>query len=522
MVIEELIAINESLSKQVQDLQQDHETLAKENLWLREQLEATLNRLYGRKSERFDPNQLSLFSSLSQDPTSPQEPPEEEKSAPPKRKGHGRRKFPKHLPRDVQRCTLTADEQHCPECGERMKEIGQEACERGHVIPPRILVRRFEKIKYGCPQGHAIKVAQAPPGLIDRCKYEPSVYAYVAVSKYCDHIPLTRMAGIFKRYGLDLPKSTMWDMLVRVHEIAADPILAQMRKELLEEPILEVDETPVTVLIKGQKGSEQGYVWTWRRNHKILFQFTRSRSRDGPREFLGSWVGKLVSDGFVVYYSISKENGLVCVGCWAHARRKIHEAVKVGTFAAEPLLRLMNRLFRLESAVTNRAKAQDLSEAQTLALRRDVRARRSTSLIDRIKTEAQKLRASRSSLEKSKLGKALTYLDNQWSPLTQFLDDPRLPIHNNASEQSIRHVVIGRNNWQFLGSPRGGEVAVALYSLFYSCKAIGLDPAAYLEGVLIGVSQTADVGELTPWAWAKSHPEHLIEKPHVLGVGAAS
>ncbi|NCQ35721.1 transposase, partial [bacterium] len=113
-----------------------------------------------------------------------------------------------------------------------MHEIGVEATERGRLIPAQLVVDRFERKKYACPHGHGIKTAELPMGVVDGAKYDASVFAHVAVAKYQDHQPLNRLEGIFKRYGFKLPKQTMWDMLVRVDELVAQPVLQQMREEL--------------------------------------------------------------------------------------------------------------------------------------------------------------------------------------------------------------------------------------------------------------------------------------------------
>ena len=113
------------------------------------------------------------------------------------------------------------------------------------------------------------------------------------------------------------------------------------------------------------------------------------------------------------------------------------------------------------------------------------------------------LDGARSTLPKSKLGKALKYLFNQRAPLTVFLEDARVPIHNNDAERDLRHVVTGRKNWLVFGSTRGGEVACRLYSLMLSCRQNGVDPEAYLADVLMAVATTpaSEIASLTPWAW---------------------
>ena len=170
------------------------------------------------------------------------------------------------------------------------------------------------------------------------------------------------------------------------------------------------------------------------------------------------------------------------------------------------MIRPVQRLFRLERAMERRAVAKRLPEPALLELRRRVRAARSRVVIERIYAEAAVLWDLRSTLPKSKLGKALRYLFNQREPLTTFLGDPRLPIHNNDTERDLRHVALGRKNWMVFASPRGGEVASRLYSLMLSCRRAGVNPEAYLEDVLVRVTTTpaSEIASLTPWAWKRA------------------
>ena len=184
-----------------------------------------------------------------------------------------------------------------------------------------------------------------------------------------------------------------------------------------------------------------------------------------------------------------------------------------GSKDAARLLVPIQRLFRLERAMQRRVDDGDLGHDAHLGLRRDVRARRSAKLIDKVYALVNELFLERSTLPKSLLGKSVTYLANQEEPLRRFLQDERLPIHNNDTERALRHLAVGRKNWMVFGSPRGGGVACNLYSLMLSCRALGIDPEAYLTDALTRVATTpmSEVASLTPWAWADAHPEARVE-----------
>ena len=473
-----------------------------------EQMNILKRGLYGRSSERIDPDQLALFDETGLRPAvdpEPELPPVEK----PRKKGHGRASFREDLPRETIELDLAPEDRICPDCDVALKPMGEDVTERGHFIPSKIVVRRYVKKKYGCPEGHVVRTAEAPPALIERCKYEPSVYAHLVTAKYCDHLPLHRLSGIFKRYGVHLPKQTMWDMLCRVDELVAQPVLKQMREEILQHLHLHADETPVVLRNEDEKGTRQSFAWLYRTlDDKVIVDFRLSRGRDGPKSFLGKYGGTMIMDGYSGYDEVVRQNGIRRAGCWSHARRKFKEALDTGSQEAIRVLAAVQRLFWIERSVLTRAKDRDLSRADIWLLRQQVRARRSSVVMDRIYREAEVLHADARTLPKSALGKAIKYLFGQETPLRLFLDDPRLPIHNNDAERDIRHLAIGRKNWLVFGSPKGGEVACRLYSLVISAKAAGIDPEAYFADILerIAVTPASRVCELTPWAWAARNP----------------
>lgn len=504
----------EEAIQQIEVLSRKLDGMSRENQILWEQLHALRHGQFGSGTESLTPGQLALFGDL---PAVQAEATEPAPAAAPKvgkKKGHGRAPFPEHLPREVIELDVSEDERVCPDCGGPMHAIGEDVAERGHVIPSQLVVHRYVKKKYACPAGHAVKTAAMPEGVVARGKYEASVYAFVAATKYADHQPLHRMEGIFKRYGWRIPKQTMWDLLVALDEQVAQPILKQMRAELLAEPVLHSDETPVTMRLEEGKGKKTVYAWAWRNlqgtgDSKTLIEFRPNRSRAGPLGFLGKWSGTLISDGYSGYAEVIRRNGIVRAGCMAHARRKAKDALDAGSKRAVELLRPMQRLFWLERAIARRAEQGELSREDFVELRRRVRERRSRVVWTGLCAAVEALRCARSTLPKSLLGKAVTYLVNQQEALSAFLSDPRIPIHNNDIERDLRHLAVGRNNWMIFASPRGGEVACRLYSLVLSCKQSGVNPQAYLEDVLGKMATTpmSEIASLTPWGWKAAPAE---------------
>jgi len=236
----------------------------------------------------------------------------------------------------------------------------------------------------------------------------------------------------------------MWDLLVRVYELLAQPILAQMKKELLEETHLHADESPVKVRVEGEKKSKQGWVWAWRnepgiraskpppgeppRRSKVLIEFHLGRGQKIPEQFLGDWSNTLICDGHRDYTPVTLTGGITRAGCWAHVRRPFRDQLeKSPKWAALPLF-LINRLFALERAVRNRAERLNLDQDEALELLAAVHARSSARLVDRIMGLAWELEAQPEIMPESKLGKGLSYIQNQRKSLRAFLSDPRIDL----------------------------------------------------------------------------------------------
>jgi transposase len=504
-VIDEVTVLKDVVDSQSKQIEEQSQRISD----LLVELRILRNGLFGRRRESIHPDQLQLF----EGDLAPMEETEEvalpARTVTRKKKGHGRGQFPAHLPREEIRLVLPEAERCCPDCGDDMQAFGEEVCERGHIVPVKLVVHRYLRTKYACKKGHAVKTAPMPDGVVEGGKYEASVYAHVAVAKYGDHLPLNRLQGIFKRHGVHLPRQSMWDMLVRMDQLVAQPVLRQMRTELLQEDVLHADETPVTFRLEGAKGTKTGYIWGWRSlrergSSKVLIEFKTSRARAGPRSFLGDWDKTLLTDGYSGYDEVTATNGIARAGCWVHARRKFKDALDAGIKSAALVLRPVQRLFWIERAIKKRAEARELDWEGLVELRRDVRRRRSMRLVNQIHAIGQQLSTLRSTLPKSALGKALRYLANQKAPLDLSISDARLPIHNNDAERDLRHIAVGRKNWLIFASERGGAVASRIYSLMLSCKEAGVDPESYLEDVLSRVSTTSDkdIAELTPWAWA--------------------
>ncbi len=474
---------------------------------LREQVAHMRKQLFGRSREKIDPAQLRMFQQSAALLESLEAATASAKAAAkPAKKGHGGPAFAADLPRDTVKLDMPEEARCCKVCDERLKLIGVTVTERGHMIPARMVVKRYERGKYACPNGHGVTTAPLPDGVVDKGKYEASVYAFIATAKYADHLPLHRLQGILKRNGAHLPKQSMWDLMVRLDELVAQPVLKEMHRQLLEERVLQADETTIKVQEEGVKGTRRGVLWAWRNLRgspveKVLVEFKPDRSSRGPDAFLGDWSGTLLTDGYDGVNPIAERNDIQRAGCWSHARRKFVDALNASQERSAAALIPIERLFWIERAVAKRAKHVGLDREGHIALRQQVRDRLSRQLLKDLYEVVYALDEDPSVVQGSKLYAAVRYAINQRRPLTALLRHPEIPIHNNDTERDLRHVVTGRKNWLIFGSQRGGEVAGRLYSLVISCKLAGIDPMAYLEDALSLISTVTDVSHLTPWGW---------------------
>lgn len=490
------------LRELVDELREHLRASQRENERLRHQLDQLLRRMYGRKTERFDPNQaeLDLGSSSERrdddDNDSAAGPAALDPPAPGARRRRGRRKLPQDLPRKRIVLEPEAHELVCADCAQQKERIGEDVTEELEYEPAVICVNEYARPKYACRQCEAgVVQAELPGRPIEKGRPGPGLLAHVVVSKYAEHLPLYRLETIFPRSGVEISRRTLCDWVAATAELV-EPIVAYMRREsVLTSKVIHSDDTPITVQDRAHPaGSRKGYLWVYGgQQGDLVYDFTPSRSRAGPLAFLGDYRGYLQADAYSGYDEVFASGQVIEVACWAHGRRYVLEAVKTALEAATDLLALIRRLY----AVERYAKEQGLTGAARCALR----AERSRPILARID---EKLTAEVSRhLPKSPMGEAITYLRRQWRAFTRFLDDGDLAIDNNASERALRMVAIGRKNWLFAGSDAGGRRAAILYSLVATCKNIGVDPFAYLRDVIARVSThpMRRIEELTPRGW---------------------
>jgi transposase len=466
---------------------------------LREQVAYLTRMLFGRRSEKLadDPSQGRLFGDALAPAEAVRPEADDEPDPPPRRrKRHkGRRPLPDSLPRAIHEIHPPEEERTCPDCGQPKVIFGQDVTEELEVVPARFFVNRYVRYKYACRQcqGH-VSIGALPPRPLDKGVPGPGFLAHLITSKYADALPLYRQQQIFRRHGLELPRSTLCGWVAYVATTLA-PIVAAMKPCVRASRKVHTDDTPITVLDPSVKpiGSRRGYMWVYIGDRDdVVFEYTSSRKRDGPEAFLKGYRGYLQADAFAGYNRICAGGSVTEVACWAHARRKFFEA-QGSHPEARRVLSLIGRLYAIE----RRAKRLHVSPERLLAWRQRHARRR----LAQLRTELDRL--SLVVLPRSALGEALGYTMNNWKALTRYTEAPFLAIDNNHSERQIKQLVIGRKNWLFAGSEGGAASAAILYSLVVSCKLAGVDPFAYLRDVLMRIdTQPAErIGDLIPREW---------------------
>jgi len=420
-------------------------------------------------------------------------------TAPPReRKPHpGRKPLPESLPRVEE---VIACQANCTHCGGETRVIGYDLSEVLDREPAKWFVRVTKREKRSCGKCSAIQMPPLAPRIVEKGLASDRVILETVVAKYCDHLPLYRQEAMVEREaGVEISRATLDGWVMRVGELL-QPVAEAMRDELLRAPYLQADETIVPVQMHDGRGSNHpAYLWQYGTpGGETVFDFQLGRGRDGPARFLKDWNGVLQTDGYQVYDQVGGP-GLIHVGCWAHARRKFVDAVKVNPQdgAAIAMVTRMDALF----LVDRHARQQQLNADQRAALRRE----HAQTWMDEIHSECRKLRTQL--LPKSALGEAVTYTLNMWPKLRRCFDHAEVELSNNVAENSMRPVALGRKNWLHVGSAKAGPKVAAILSVVESCRRLQIPVKDYLLAVLPGMSQRkhSEVAQLTPARWKASH-----------------
>ena len=410
---------------------------------------------------------------------------------------------------------LAEEDSACPWCNCQRPKIGEERSEEYEVIPAQLIVKVHIRVKYGPCQcddfaGHdekAIVTAPGPVRIAPGSLYSNSVAALVIVNKFCDGLPLYRQEAWFARLGLELARSTMARLVIRV-ATALSPLIDCLKRDIRGSPVLGMDETEVQVLKEdGRPPSAPSRMWIARgftadeaAKPFVWFAYHDSRSGDVAEALVGSgFSGFLQTDGYAGYNRLGKRPGIVHVGCWAHIRRKFHEQYvsAKATPLAEQALDHIRRLYTIERRWRSQLRDSLVTRDEFVAGRR--------AEVEPVFDEFLNwLQGSYKTVpERGGLGLAISYALGQFRRAVRYVDHWLLTPDNNAVENAIRPFVIGRNNWQFMDTPAGARASACLYSLIETAKANGHEPYSYLCHLFSTLPLVADnlaaVSQLLPY-----------------------
>jgi transposase len=510
---------------------------------LREELRLARHKQFGASSEKADAGQYQLFNEAEAQSAKAPAGEGDEITVPAHKRARGKRKpLDDRLPRERIEHDIAEGEKLCP-CGsgQQRPRIGEVVTEQADIVPAKVVVLQHVRFKYGpcrqcdgvfpsfgegqakadtaaadanaasepcaviVPEARAVIVAPLPAQPIPKSLAAPGLCAWIAMSKYGDGLPLYRLEAILARHGLSISRATLAAWMIRLGELIV-PLINLAEEVQLGYDVLQMDETTIQVLKEdGRAAQSDSRMWVRRGGPPgkpvVLFDYDPSRSGRVAWRLTQDFKGYLQSDGFSGYEAVGKREGVVHVGCLAHARRKFDEALKAqpvgsrGGLALDGLM-LIQKIYRIEKA----AREAKLSPEQRKQLR-DSQAR---PIWDELR---RWLDAKRGHAPPQMLtGKAMTYLDNQWPQLVRSLEDGRLEVDNNRCENALRPFVLGRKAWLFSDTPAGAEASARLYGLVETAKANGCEPYSYLRRVftdLPGAKTLAEIEALLPWNMAR-------------------
>lgn len=442
-------------------------------------------------------------------------------------------RLPAHLPRYEIIARASDEEKTCPTHGERtlLPESMWDTTETLEFERPRLKVRVTKYPKYACQDKPECGIGspERPSSIVEGNKYAPSVAAEIITNKYSYHLPLYRQQDYFGGCGWVPSRSTQSNILANSFAIA-DPLLEFFKRTLQTDDIVGCDDTGVTLLypktlppfdvndpkqrrmqevfqkaLDGNQASINAKMWAYRGvNIKLnVFDFTVSRHRDGPELFFADYEGTLLGDcwhGFEAI-TVASQGRILRAACNVHSRRKFEDSTAYPDDRKQ-WLRWYQQLYDIED------RGRPLSLEERLALRQSEAKPIWDAMA--IWLEEVERRTSNVVLPKSDFAKALQYVRNHFVELRRYLDNARLPMDNNETEQLMKQVALGRKNWLFAGSVLGGERSAGFLTLVSSAHRNDLDVWVYVNDVLEQLlAGTTDYEPLLPWNWAALHPEAI-------------
>jgi len=439
-------------------------------------------KLFGKKSEQVDPNQLSLLDEDDSVFTKPEQTGQENQisnQVQPTKKSRKTRQASLSSDLPVKKTVVDVEHKQCPH-GHRLVSVGSKFVRQElHFQPAKLYLEDIYANTYKCPNcelidgiAHLVQ-ASVPKALIPHSLGSASVIAEIIHQKFEQGVPLYRQLKDWQRMGLELSETTISNWVIKGSQVI-EPLYNLMRRELVGHAYLQGDETPMEVLHEpGKIPTAKSYMWVARTtchdiNPLVIYAYSPTRASSFATELYHGFSGVLQCDGYAGYNNLE---GVTRLGCFAHVRRKFYDAalVKGKLVMSEPLA-LLNQMFALEQ------QWQHLSP--------HVRRRRRRVHLRKLLKKFWHWIDTASVLPKARLGKAIVYAQKNRVELNRILEYGAIDLSNNAAERNMKSLVIGRKNWLFSTSQAGAKATAIWMSIIESAKANGINPYEYIQYLL--------------------------------------
>lgn len=517
-----LVKDNATLAKDLVSLKRDNEHITAEYNKLVELIKIANARVFGAKSEKIHPHQISLFNDAEAVADKLVAEPTTEEVLPRRRKKKTSIDYSKFETVVIEH-VLPEDELECDRCGATLEEMGVEIKRAIKLVPAKLIVEEHHRHVYVCKpcsvanaaDGQTpvtIRRAPMPNQPLEKSCASPPLLAYILHQKYALALPIYRISDdLHNSQGLTLSRQTLGSWVIRSYERWLAMIYSLMKERIRELDILHIDETTVQVLKEPKrKPTSKSYMWLFASAACdipiYVFEYNETRSRKVAADFLGGWSGTIITDGYSAYSNLGPD--ITRVSCLVHIRRGFAEIVKgIGKDKLESLpnvvsleaLRMIEEIFHIDNSFNDMdAEARKAARLKQLKPKMDAFYRWCMEKRDE-------------AVPSMALHGALNYAISQWPALENALCDGRLPLENNRAEQAIRPFAIGRKNWLFSDTPRGAEASAAIYSIITTAKGNGLKPREYLTWLFESMPNTDDLEEeavlaqFLPWSEAVPH-----------------
>ena len=465
---------------------------------------------YAASSEKMEHSgQISFFdeaeSVIAENPIIP-EPTEETIVIKKKKRGSNFDNLP------VETIEYILEDRKCPNCNEELHNMKKEVRKELKFVPAKISIVEHITYIYACRNcentgisGTIIR-ANSPKALVEKSFVSPSLMANIMNEKYSKAMPLDRQEKEFMRQGINISKQNLSNWIIKGAQLL-EPLKNNLKSELVKDDILHADETVLEVLCEpGRDAETNSYMWVYRTSgntekNVVLYDYTETRTGKYPKEYLKDFHGYLHTDGYAGYHQLEPQ--ITLLGCWAHLRRKFHDAFKLldknssQDNLENKALALIGEIFKIEEDISSKSPKEKYDARN---LKSKVKVAEFYDFVDKYQGVT---------LPKSPLGKAFTYAINQKKFMVRFLENGKAEISNNRVERSIKPFVIGRKNWLFSNTPSGAKSSAIIYSIIETAKENNLKPQRYLEYIFEQIQQNVKSDNSILLPWCKTLPDDL-------------